>query len=85
MGKVIELNVFDKDEIQKKCDESFQEYQDQLECQHDMNRVSREKLIQLGVEDDRSELDKRLDKKETEKFMEYANELFTYIENHPTN
>lgn len=80
MGKIVNI-VNNSNETQKKIKEDFEEKS--ILNKYNMERVSRECLVRLGVEDNRSEFDKKRDKLEDETLSKEVDEIIKYIQTHP--
>lgn len=84
MDNIIHFSFPNREEISKKFDENFEKHK--TENKFNMDRVTNECLINLGaIPDDRSEFDRRRDKREKELFLDDLNKLIDFILSHPTD
>ena len=59
--------------------------EDALTKKYDMNRISRQSLINMGMEDDRSEFERRCDQKEFKQYNEEMDGIILDILSKPIN
>lgn len=80
MCRVIKFFPDENDEDRNRINEEIGK--NHPERNYNMERVSREYLIKLGMEDNRSEFVTKCDQKEASKFSHEIDTLINYIESH---